>query len=153
MPNDEEVRNGISPQPSGTVHLWVDGKKIRLRNPRLREYRKITDLWRDFSDELEDALRDNAAWLDKMGKLGLEREERGEPRMTPEEKAEDRERGKTATIEQETKVIEWWRLVVDTLGDKELPEDDDLPVFLSQLDGLTTVIAHWRSVPSFSGVQ
>lgn len=152
--NEPEPRNGIDPQPSGTIHLWDEGRKFRVRQPRFREYRKLGDAWRDIADRLDAVAEENVVWLEKMNKLGDEREERGEPRVTAEDKAEDGRRGKESAAATQLAVLGWWRLLFDTLVPGGWPyDDDDVPIFFVQIGAVTIVLNHWRSVPSLSGVR
>lgn len=152
---EDEVRNGLDPQPSGTIHLWDEGRKFRIRQPRFREYRQLGDAWREIADRLDAESEANVEWLTKMTKLGDEREERGEPRVTPEDREEDARRGQQAVENTQRGVLGWWRLLFEKLVEGGWPYEDeeDVPIFLVQVGSVTVVLNHWRTVPSLSGVR
>lgn len=156
---EDDPRTALEPQPTGTIHLWDEGRKYRIRQPRLREWRRLGDDWREIADELDKIAVDNQEWLAEQVKLAQERQERGEPGYTPEDDAEDERRGRVAREANEAGVLRWMMGMLDTLcidGNPYTLDDDglaDVPVFMVQVPTVQMILQHWRSVPSLSGVR
>lgn len=155
MPDEDDgPKHGIDWRPTGGINLFVEGRKIRLRPPRLREYRKVTGRWSEIVEELESAAADAAEWGERMQVLQRERIARDEPAMSDDERREDRRRGKETREQAEGSCLAWWCFVVETLGDEtDLLDPEDFPVFLTTHESVTQALGHWRSVPSLSGVR
>lgn len=50
-------------------------------------------------------------------------------------------------------VLDWFRLVFKTLGDGELPGEDDMPAWVLNSELPRDLIDHWQKVPSRRGVR
>ena len=151
----ENPKEGIDLRPDGGVHLWLDGTKHRLRRVRPREFRKLREELEDRLDSINIASDDAAKWSEALFARGAEREERGEPRITDEERAEDRRRGRELRNLMEDELAGWWTSVVATLavGDGDVTLDtEDLPPWLITTQQANDVLNHWRTNPSLSGV-
>jgi hypothetical protein len=152
----EEEDSYLEPRPTGGMHLVIDGHKRRLRPPRMRDYRKLYELWSEEADALDVKSAELNAFLTRMMALGDEREGRGERRVTDEERAEDRRLGQEIRQMTEDAALHWWAETIRTLGVTPTDCDvdqDDLPVFLAGADAVNLALNHWRKVPSRSGVR
>lgn len=150
--DDDGPKEGIDLRPNGSVDIWLDGRRLHLRNPRMRQYRKIRLAWRDALDEMSDRLQEDAAHIEVMAKARDERAEGGgDSRLTPEERAEDRRRGRETAEFREERCIAMWSLIVSELSDRSLGDEDDLPAFMVDMDGITDTVNHWQTVPSLFG--
>ena len=156
MSDDGNPKEGIDLRPDGGVHVWLDGTKHRLRRPRGREFRKLREELEDRLDAINVAADESAAWSDRLQQLGDEREEKGEPRITGEERGEDRRRGRELRDLTESEMAGWWASVITTLAvesskAEDVQDADDMPPWLISPGQATTVLDHWRSAPSLSG--
>lgn len=153
----DEADNYLDLRKNGGMHVVSDGQKRRLRAPRMRDYRKLTQLWREEAETLETQSEELQRFLEGMFARGEEREAAGQPRITDEERAEDRRLGRMVREQTEDACLRWWAEAIRTLGvtanDCEVDGDDDLPVFLATVDSINQVLTHWRTVPSPSGAR
>ena len=151
---DSQPKEGLDLRPDGGVHLWLDGRKIRLRRPRGREFRRIREELQDGLDEINAENEKHAAWLDAVDAHGDERKAAGEPTMTPEERAENIRRGREIRDFTENVLVRWWVVVVETLAvEGTTLEAEDLPIWLADQGEAVRMLDHWRAVPSLSGVR
>ena len=148
----ENAKEGIDLRPDGGVHLWLDGTKHRLRRPRGREFRKLREELQDHLDVINETSDENLTWSQALLDRGDEREARGEPRITSEERAEDRRRGRAMRDMTENLLRGWWLSVIATLAVEARDVDaEDLPPWLTGPAQAMLLLEHWRSVPSLSG--
>lgn len=152
----DEAENYVDHRKNGGAHLVIDGEKRRLRTPRMRDYRKLYALWSDLADELDKMSVELQAFLLEVMGQGDEREARGEPRITEDEKARDRHLAQRVREATEDAAMTWWAECIRTLGvtpsDRDV-EADELPVFLSTAESINQMLDHWRTVPSRSGAR
>lgn len=154
--DEEELENYLDLRPTGGMHVVSDGHKRRLRAPRMRDYRKLYELWRDEAEALEVMSEELQEFLTRTMAAGDEREARGERRVTEEEKAEDRRLGQKIRVATEDAALRWWAEAIATLGvttTDQAADAEDLPVFLATADSVNMALNHWRSVPSRSGAR
>lgn len=152
----DEKDSYLELRATGGMHLVIEGQKRRLRPPRMRDYRKLYELWSDEADALDAKSQELSAFLARTMASGDEREARGERRITDEERAEDRKLGQEIRQLTEDAALRWWAETIRTLGvtanDCEV-DPDDLPVFLAGADAVNQALGHWRAVPSRSGAR
>lgn len=156
----DEVREELVLRPSGTIHLWVDGKRFRLRRPRLGEYRRLREQFEEVADDVSDAadeaFREQAA-VQHAQQLRAEGESASlgytvVARPTPEERATIRASNRRLAEVRERLHEAWWQAVLDTLAvdDARPPE---LAVWMLRSESCGQVFKHWQAVPSPSGVR
>ena len=158
---DDDTREGIDLRPNGSVHLWVDGKRIKLRTPRVRDMRALRQAYDDLNDVLSPAIRESLAFSAKLRDALLERGADAE--LTDEERAEDDRRTKQLNQLIETEMLGWWRDAIQRLGDGRITftdvdsdtgdGDGDMPAWMMTQGSPLPLIQHWRTIPSPSGVQ
>lgn len=147
-------KEGIDLRPNGGIHLWIDDEKFRFRRPRAREFRKLREAFQDIADELDEIAIENQRWADDLNRdLDAREKASGERRMTAAEKKEDRTRSRQVTELTEDRMVEWWQLVASTLCERDLPDAEELPVWMGVLSSANEMIGHWRTVPSLSGAR
>lgn len=155
-PEADEAESYIDFRKTGGIHIVLDGEKKRLRAPRMRDYRKLYELWREEAEELEASTEELQAFMTEVMGKGDERTARGEPAITPEEHKRDRELGRKVRVATEDASLRWWSATIAALGVDPKDRDvdvDDLPVFLTTAESVNEALTHWRSVPSRSGAR
>jgi len=128
--------DAFEPQPNGTVKFVIDGLAFSLRRPKIKEFRNIREnLIALGADSVEEATE--AAEAVEQGKL---------PPMLDTEAARNA---------KEDLLLDWWRLVFDTLGDseKELPSNDDLPLWLFDSEIIPKLLNVWMRSPLVRGAN
>lgn len=153
--DEQDVQEGLDLRANGTVHLWLDGEKHRLRRPRAREFRKLREMFQEIADEITD-MSEEAGEFERRLITRLEQARETDPaaRPTAEERAEDRQIGRRMTERTETLMFGWWSGVLAELRvetSKPIPDPDDMPPWLGTIPSANSIIAHWRAVPSLSG--
>jgi hypothetical protein len=154
--DDDEAPSYIEHRKNGGIHLVIDGRKRRLRTPRMRDYRLLVEAWHDEVEPIEAKSQELQDFLMELVQRSDQREEAGQARLSEEDRARDRQLGQEVRQMTEEATIRWWTLVIQTLGVTDADQDvdaDDLPVFLTASDSVMAAIDHWRSVPSRSGVR
>lgn len=159
--DDEQLpEEGLDLRANGTIHLWIDGRKFRIRRPRLREFRRIREDYQERLDRIaEESARHDVWEKDLIDRVGERRKSDPAAGMTADERAEDQKRGRELTETIEREMLGWWVEVLDVLGHDANPrlDDDDPTGDLTPWLGNSTVanraIGHWRSAPSLSGVR
>lgn len=159
--DDEELpREGIDLRANGTIHLWIDGTKYRIRRPRLREFRRIREDYQEALDLITAASNENDLWeKDLVDRVAERRKVDPSAGMTWEERAEDQKRGRELTETVERAMLGWWVVVLEVLGHDGNPPLDaedptsDLTPWLGNSVIANKAIGHWRSAPSLSGVR
>lgn len=174
VPDDPEaddladVKEGLDLRANGTIRLYIDGERYRLRRPRAREFRRLREAYQEASDAISDESDDVEAWSRDLRATQEKRRAADPlaPAQTPEERREDRKRGRQLTEFVETTMFAWWAEVIEVLeSDGRTPviadpgEDHDgdrfanLPMWMGTVPSANTVLAHWRAVPSLSGAR
>lgn len=150
----DDPREELDLRPNGTVHVWLEGVKHRLRRPRLREFRHLRESFQDAADEIQ-ALAEEAQQFHErqVARLEQRRQEDPDSRLTAEEKLEDRRLSRKLTEQTEELMLGWWADVFATLtpDGHHQPDPDDLPPWLGSTQAAGKLIGHWRAVPSRSG--
>jgi hypothetical protein len=150
-----EDKEGMDLRPNGTVHLWIEGQKFRLRRPRAGEFRKLREMFQEVADEITD-LSETAGEFERRLVERLEEARRTDPaaRPTAEERQQDRTMSREMTERTETLMFGWWQGVLAELRvntGHPIPDPDDMPPWLGAIPSANMIIGHWRAVPSLSG--
>lgn len=149
--DDEDLPSYLDFRPTGGIHLVIEGEKRRLRAPRMRDYRRLYEAWAEEAEPLDAKSAELTDFLQRVTDP-----DRPDPKLTDEERAEDKRLGQEIRRMTEDAAIRWWTETIQTLGvtdaDKAL-DPDDLPTFLATADAVTQALTHWRSVPSRSGAR
>ena len=167
-----DVKEGLDLRDNGTIRLYIDGDRYRLRRPRAREFRRLREAYQEASDAISDESDVVEAWSRELrANIDKRRAEDPTATQTPEERREDRKRGRQLTEFVETTMFGWWAEVIEVLeSDGRTPilanepgpsgealEDHDpfanLPMWMGTVPSANTVLAHWRAVPSLSGAR
>lgn len=140
----EQVPDGAEMVKDGTVRLFVDGDTIKLRRPKVGEFRKLRERAYEVADAKLNNLRDAVIEAPAQDAPQAER-----LAHTMESRKANREmKAANEVLDQE-----WMAEAVDMLGDKALPEArDDWPVWLGSAALATQLFEHWQSVPPARGV-
>lgn len=183
-PDDDELewevaKEGLALNANGTIHLWIDGTKRRLRRPRLREFRSIREAFQEATDAISVESDRADQWEKEITEtVRLRRETNPAANLTLQERQEDQRRGRSLADFIEREMLGWWVHVIDTLGhEHNAPlewehvgdcQDPDgqhdhrncekdrtigLTPWLASTKTANTVINHWRAAPSLSGVR
>jgi len=123
----------LEPQPNGTVKMSLAGVAFTLRRPKIKEFRVIREtLVALGTDSIDDAA--SAATSVKKGKLPV---------------------NLTTDVDREDKLLDWWRLVFDTLSDNpdDLPENDELPLWLFDAEVIPQLLQVWLKSPQVLGAS
>lgn len=142
------VPDGWELADSRWATLWIDGTPHRLKPPKLGEFRKITELIDVATSEV---LSHTNALVERLDEM----------RTAIEEGRSDSEALKALNQElgnQQRDFIHnaWWGVlteIFEALGDKPLPPEDELPVWVS-VDANNEIAAlskHWRTSPPHRG--
>lgn len=164
----DAVREGLDLRPNGTVRLYIDGNRYRLRRPRAREFRRLRESFQEVADEISDLSDEQDEWARSLAER-VDGRRRDDPNagQTPAERRENRVRGRRLTEQVEQLMFGWWAEVVEVLEvdnrtpvlaePDEWPDDEpfdsfaDLPMWMGTVPSANKIIAHWRSTPSLSG--
>lgn len=163
----DETKEGLDLRDNGTVRLYLDGTRYRLRRPRAREFRRLREAFQEAADEISDLSDDHEAWKRTLDDA-VDKRRADDPRatMTPEERKENRERGRQQTEQVERLMFEWWAEVIEVLEADgrtpvlPVPDDTDsatfdrfaeMPMWMGTVPSAGRIIGHWRAVPSPSG--
>jgi len=132
--------DGVVYHPNGEISIEFDGDVYKLRRPKLRQYRWL-------SERLEELRAETAKVSDKIAQLQTE--------LAGSNPDEDRIKHDIAVLNKP--MYEYLgplvRDIVANVGEKPLPEDmDDWPPWLA-MDVLlpAEILAHWRTVPKAPG--
>lgn len=145
-------RAGIDLRENGTVRVWVDGRCVRLRRPKAREFREVTDALNEAIEEQSELINETARQGEAIRLRTEERIEQGEAGISEEDAALDRKIGREMNDRIDEIIVGWWLRLFSTLGAPDPGfEAADLPPWLTRVATALSVIGHWRSVPSLSG--
>lgn len=147
------VREGIAVPENGTIRLWIDGRRYKLRRPRAREFRNLREAFHDASEDISRFAEEQDAWDRQLAARSAARDAAGETPITSEERRERRQRNRKMAEDIEAVMFGWWQHTWEVLGedDKPFPDPDDLPIWLGTIAAANQALNHWRSVPSLSG--
>lgn len=150
----DTLEEGIELRSTGTINLYVESKKYRLRRPRVREFRRFRE---QMQDTLEDLDERADAVLSKQQEQQDEIDRRvadgGEP-MTDAEKRERRKWGRELTAMREDAMLDWWHDVCSSLLDGGTWLDvEEQPAWMVRHESAVEIVQHWQSCPSLSGVR
>lgn len=170
----EDALEGLDLRDNGTIRLYIDGARYRLRRPRAREYRRLRESYQEAQDDISDRSDETEEWSQELlATIAKRREADPKAGRTPDERREDRKRGRELTDFVERTMFAWWAEVIEVLGEEgrtpvltEGPSDDDddgdtvefdafadLPMWMGTVPAANSVLNHWRSVPSLSGAR
>lgn len=138
-----EVPDGWELNKDGTIALSVDGDRLRLRRPKLGEFRMLREAVRARDDERVRILAKYPA-LEAIDKDASDEDKR-------DRALELAERSRSMNDAVEALNVDWVMLALTTLADGEAPEPDDLPSGSESAEFVMSLMDHWRSVPLRSG--
>lgn len=113
-------------QDNGQAVLVIDDTHYTLRMPRLGQFRELRQLLQDQVDEVNRLDRERVAHQD-------------DPGYTP------------PTFDLNPGRIQWLQRAFALVGDKELPPEDEWPVWMTADDLIPAIVRHWREVPLARG--
>lgn len=122
---------------NGGATLAFDGRTIRLRRPRIGEWRKLRQSLWDLQDE-ETRLRAGLSAAPKSDE--------------PEARAEWRSGLRSVNDQIEDQVCAWVCECVDVLGDGELPDQAELPGWFTNPGLVAELSRHFTRLPNLNGL-
>lgn len=151
---DLEFPNDLELHKNGTVTVHLEQGRIQLRRPKLGEFRPLREAFWEISEAVGDKSVELQAAKDS---LRLELEAAGD---TPEAdlvrkiRAEDRRLGQELTTYGEDLYLEFFKQTVTKLATAgSLPDDDDLPPWVTKGATCAYLVNHWSAVPTPRGVK
>lgn len=152
MPNDAThdplIPDGWDLATSRWATLNLDGKPYRLKPPTIGEFRKITEAVDTASESVLSATQAMTAKLDEV---------RAAVEAGTATNDSIRELGQSMGREQRDLMRDaWWDVlagIFHVLGDKELPPEEERPVWLTEdaAAQVAALIKHWKTSPPVRG--
>lgn len=168
MPNDLP----LILHKNGTATIEIDGKRITLRMPKVGEFERLRLSLHDIGEQVVDVTDDAAARSHKidaqiveLGGIDLSLPEHERQKVNEWDLDDDvrrqirdlrrEQRSLQSTVAAETKALRlaWVREAIETLritaGD--LPEDDELPQWVTSQVFTLALVGHWQTTPLARG--
>lgn len=140
-----DVPDGVELHKDGTVTIFTDGERLRLRRPKLGEFRKLRELLHEREDAHLRLLAEQAA--DRAEKPGEDASADDKLAFTMAINA----RSRALTDALNALNIEWVQAAMGMLAPGEVPAPDDWPSGMDSADFVAALVGHWRAVPLRSG--
>lgn len=148
----QAVPDGIELNKDGTVLCVIEGDRIRLRRPKIGEYRKLEERLDQLDDErlsVSVARADASRRLAEIQMAATSDDAEGNV-------AETLQSARAALREilqrAESLNLEWLNEAFVMLGDKSLPPLGELPASFLDPELIRDLRKHWRTAPLVRGV-
>lgn len=136
-------QDSLTLEKDGTVTAVFGGATTVLRRPLFGELRGLREsLW-----SAQDVLHDKAASLNAVRARLKAASESGDAAEATAALREYHELDRQDTTANEDACVTIMRTVFELLGERTLPDDADLPVWMSDGATISALMEHWRNVP------